>query len=136
MVSSTGIVQQFQGQTVFATSAGAVQLVDRGETGAAYSRVGAQTGVLGWPISAQSCGLRGNGCYQDFAGGSVHWSPTTGAHATSGAVRTLWGTTGWESGPLAYPKADAVTSGGVTTQEFQGGQIRVDAQGTATYLLR
>ena len=47
-----------------------------------WAATGWELGVLGYPTSDSSCGLVGGGCFQEFQGGSVYWSPATGAHAT------------------------------------------------------
>ena len=55
----------------------------------------------------------------------IHWSPATGAHSTSGAVKATWGATGWERGKLGYPTSDytcGLKDGGCF-QHFQGGDI-------------
>lgn len=60
-------------------------------------------GDLGYPTSIEFCGLRAGGCFQRFQGGSIYWSPTTGAHIVLGAIRDRWGQMGWES--LRTPSA-------------------------------
>jgi uncharacterized protein with LGFP repeats len=65
------------------------------------------------------------GCGQQFQGGSVYWSPATGAHATSGAIRTAWMAQGWERGTLGFP-AGAMTCArpdGGCEQRFEGGLL-------------
>jgi uncharacterized protein with LGFP repeats len=75
------------------------------------------------------CGLRGGGCYQPFQGGSIHWSPATGAQATNGAIRARWGQLGWENGFLGYPAAAAqVLPNGDVSQRFQGGTLHWSAR--------
>ncbi|MFD1714005.1 LGFP repeat-containing protein [Amnibacterium flavum] len=108
---------------------GSILLVHRGETGAAYARNGSETGALGWPTNQQRCGLPRNGCYQDFEGGSIHWSPAGGAHATSGAIRSYWAAQGWENSSLGYPTGDAVTIADGTQQQFQGQTVYALASG-------
>jgi len=133
VTSAVGTVQQFQGATVYLRTSGAVQRVDRLSTGTEYARVGAETGGLGWPIASNQCWLRGSGCFQEFENGSIHWSSAYGAHATSGVLRSFWASLGWEGGVLGYPVAGAETIEGVTTQRFEGGDVRV-TEGVATYL--
>lgn len=46
------------------------------------------------------------GYYRHHAGGSIYYSPATGAHAVKGAIRKLWAEQGWERGDLGYPTTD------------------------------
>lgn len=85
--------------------------------------VGWENSNLGYPVRAEICGLRGNGCYQRFEGGDIHWSPSTGAHPTWGGIRTAWGSQGYEGGRLGYPTSDEYVRDGRTWQDFQGGRI-------------
>lgn len=55
-----------------------------------------EAGHLGYPTSDEQCWIRG-GCFQTFTGGSIYWSPATGAHFVKGAIRDRWGSLGWES---------------------------------------
>ncbi len=55
----------------------------------------------------QKCGLTGGGCYQQFQGGRIYWSPASGAHAmVTGAIWDLWKAQGYEKGALGYPTGD------------------------------
>ncbi|RBY90031.1 hypothetical protein DQ240_02715 [Blastococcus sp. TF02A-26] len=77
------------------------------------------------------CGLVRGGCGQQFQGGSLHWSPATGAQATHGAIRDAWAAQGWETGSLGYPTgAMTCAVSGDCEQRFQGGTLRwIAAQG-------
>lgn len=66
----------------------------------------AEVGVLGYPLMDEATTPDGVGAYQHFAGGSVYWSPATGAHAVWGPIRDAWSALGWEAGPLGYPVWD------------------------------
>jgi uncharacterized protein with LGFP repeats len=119
-----GCYRSFQGGSVHWTPrTGAVATV--GAIRAAWGALGYENGNLGYPTSRQLCGLTGGGCYQTFQGGTIHWSPTTGARATRGAIRATWGTLGYENGKLGYPLANEVCglTGGGCYQKFQGGNI-------------
>ncbi len=55
---------------------------------------------------------------------SIYWTPTTGAHLVRGTIRTQWGRTGWETGPLGYPVTDELGApGGIRYSTFQRGSI-------------
>ncbi|WP_336027888.1 hypothetical protein [Geodermatophilus sp. FMUSA9-8] len=84
-----------------------------------------EAGPLGYPTGDGMCGLAGGGCFQAFEGGSLYWSPDSGAHFLTGAVRDKWGTRFYEGGPLGYPMTDQVTTpnGAAQYVHFQGGSI-------------
>ncbi|GAA4283875.1 hypothetical protein GCM10022261_14060 [Brevibacterium daeguense] len=91
----------------------------------AWGGQGFERGKLGYPTSGERCGLKGGGCYQRFEGGEIHWSKTTGARWTTGAIKNAWARTGHESGKLGYPTTDerCGLSGGGCYQRFQHGQV-------------
>jgi hypothetical protein len=85
----------------------------------------ANTPALGTATGAVTCGLKDGGCSQSFQGGDIHWSPASGAHATTGGIRTTWQANGAENGQLGYPTGEetgGLRNGGVA-QTFQGGAI-------------
>lgn len=79
----------------------------------------------GTATGAVVCGLTAGGCYQDYTGGVIHWTATTGAFITKGAIDAAWAAQNWENGPLGYPTSNEIgglTNGGVY-QTFQHGVI-------------
>lgn len=102
-----------------------------GAIGERFDQMGYEHGPLGYPTRAEFCGLKDGGCFQDFQGGSIHWSPATGAWTTWGAIREFWASTGWENGRFGYPTGpeQCATPGGVftCTQQFAGGTIHYQA---------
>ncbi|WGW10718.1 hypothetical protein LWF01_11320 [Saxibacter everestensis] len=100
-----------------------------GAIGTVYRALGGASGVLGVSTSPERCGLKNSGCYQQFKGGSIHWTSKSGAHATRGAIRTEWQALGWENGFLGYPKGDqgcGLKDSGCY-QTFEGGGIHYSA---------
>ena len=96
-----------------------------GAIATAWAGLGGGNGKLGYPTSNERCVLAGRGCYQSFQGGTIHWSPATGAFATWGAIRTTWGALGYENGKLGYPTSNercGLANAGCY-QSFQGGTI-------------
>jgi uncharacterized protein YkwD len=82
-------------------------------------------GMFGKATSAEVYGLKGGGGYQMYARGAIVWSPATGAHTSTGGIRTSWAATGFENGYLGYPTTDEIgglKDGGVY-QMYQGGAI-------------
>ncbi|MQA33310.1 hypothetical protein GCU49_06975 [Modestobacter roseus] len=108
-------------------AASATVTVSPGATpiGRRYADAGGPTGSLGAPTAGQRCGLRASGCFQEFRGGAIYWSPGTGARVVSGAVRDRWAATGWENGSLGYPVTDTVCGlvGGGCYQHFERGTV-------------
>ena len=120
-----GCVQSFQnGQIHWSTKSGA-QMTRQGAIRAQWAAGGFENGRLGYPVGAETCGLKDGGCYQSFQGGQIHWSPATGAHPTrAGAIATSWAQSGWENGPLGYPTAaETCQSNGGCFQTFQKGTL-------------
>lgn len=59
--------------------------------------------IMGMPKSMEKCGQRNNGCYQDFAKGSVFWSPATGAQAAWGGILSRYVINGGTGNYIGYP---------------------------------
>ncbi len=119
-----GCFQHFRGGSVYWSPATGARLVapvirDR------WAGQGWEGGGLGYPVTDTVCGLRDGGCFQHFRGGSVYWSPATGARLVSGAVRDRWAALGWEGGGLGYPVTDTVCGlrDGGCFQHFRGGSV-------------
>ncbi len=124
------------GSTQVDVSAAPSQIAD------AYARLGGSNGVLGQAASAIICGLAAGGCFQNFQGGQIHWSRTTGAHPTTGAIRSAWVRANSENGDLGYPTSDEHCSGlpdNGCYQDFQSGKIYwtavTDAHGVRANIL-
>lgn len=122
-LKGSGCYQKFQRGTIHWSPATGAHAT-RGGIKTTWGELGAENGKLGYPVSAQVCGLRGNGCYQKFQGGNVHVTATTGAHATWGGIKSAWASTGNENGRLGYPTTgETCGSAGTCTQRFQWGTI-------------
>ncbi len=122
-----GCVQLFRGGSIYWSPVSGAQAVD-GDILRRWGRMGYENGPLGYPVAGARCGLRDGGCLQLFQGGSIYWSPATGAQGVDGAIRDRWGQLGWENGYLGYPVAGAVRlPNGDATQRFQGGTLRWSA---------
>ena len=119
-----GCYQGFQGGSVhYAPGTGAH--ATWGSVRDTWGTLGFEKSKLGYPVTAETCGLTGGGCYQGFQNGSIHQAPGLGAHATWGAIRGTWGTLGFETSMLGYPLAGEVCglTGGACSQAFQNGSI-------------
>lgn len=96
-----------------------------------WASTGFENGVLGYPTTEVVTGLKNGGTYQNYEGGAVIWSSTTGAHESFGPIRQAWASTGFETGKLGYPTSEVYSVTNGTEQDFQGGKI-VYSNGTAT----
>ncbi|MEV7637677.1 GH25 family lysozyme [Pseudarthrobacter enclensis] len=135
------------GETCGLRDGGCYQPFQKGEihwsanTGAQVSRYGAirsrwaangyEAGVLGFPTSAETCGLKNSGCVQSYQNGQIHWTASTGAQMTrGGAIRSAWLSFDVENGILGYPSGSETCGlqDGGCYQSFQGGQIHWTAK--------
>ncbi|WP_416361462.1 LGFP repeat-containing protein, partial [Microbacterium ginsengisoli] len=121
--SSVTCMQSFVGGAlVGTTSAGIVPVL--GAYRDIWVASGGVTGALGLPTGVTQC--NGRWCAAPFAGGSILWSPATGAYAVSGAVNIAWVGAGGAAGTYGLPIAAATTSNGKVSQRFQFGVISVN----------
>ncbi|WP_409330460.1 hypothetical protein [Trujillonella humicola] len=117
-----GCWQEFQNGALYWTA----ETGAHGVVGAIRQRWGAQgweTGALGYPTTGVYCGLVRGGCFQQYQGGSIYWSPGTGARVVSDPLRAYWGTRGWEAGALGYPVEEARVTADGQSQRFAGGTL-------------
>lgn len=92
------------------SSVAAATPVVRGAIGVRYAALGGRAGFLGAPLADESPTFPRSGAFQNFRGGSIFWSPSTGAWEVHGAVREKWFSTRAENGPLGFPTSNEVTS--------------------------
>lgn len=94
----------------------------KGAIGAKYAATGWEAGLLGYPTGEEICGMRDGGCRQDFQGGTILWSPATGAHYIRGQINDKYSTQGRENGWMGYPSTDELCgmAAGGCRQHFQG----------------
>ena len=100
-----GRVNYFQGGSIYwspQTGAHVVSGAIRDE----WAILGGYRGALGYPTTDQLTTPDGVGRFNHFQGGSIYWSPQTGAHEVHGAIRDNWASFGWERSPVGYPVSD------------------------------
>ena len=126
-----GCGQHFEGGSIYRMSNAVPGRIVSGAIRDAWARQGAQDGRLGYPMGNAFCGLRGGGCGQHFAQGTIYWSPATGARFMHGpytpeaAIWHRFERDRWENGPLGYPVSNpfcGLRDGGCG-QHFQGGSV-------------
>jgi uncharacterized protein with LGFP repeats len=115
-----GCSREFTGGSVYWSPATGAHWV-RGAVAAQGAPPGGAGGLLGYPTTDEVA--LANGAANVFQGGSVYFSPATGAHAVRGAIRDRWAASGWETGPLGYPTTDEVALTGGAANVFQGGSV-------------
>lgn len=120
----SGRFQLFQGGNIYwRGDLGAHFVV--GKTLKKYGEFKYEQGLLGYPLSDELDVGDGRGKYQRFEGGSIYWTPETGAWVVRGAIFDKWGDFDWEKGFVGYPVMDEVDPGDGRGrfQNFEGGQI-------------
>ncbi|WP_113811448.1 hypothetical protein [Blastococcus sp. TBT05-19] len=115
-----GCFQHFQGGSVYWTQGTGARALS-GLIRDRWAAQGWESGPLGYPTT-DGTAISG-GMFAHFQGGSVYWSPGTGARMLSGVVRDRWAAQGWESGPLGYPTTDGTAISGGMFAHFQGGSV-------------
>lgn len=121
-----GCFRAYQGGIIMWSPATGAQLSLSGPVRDAWARSGYENGQMGYPVSGLVCGLKGNGCFQNYEGGSIMWSPASGASLVPfGAIREYWAAKGYENGGLGYPLSNQTCGlkNGGCFQLFQAGSV-------------
>ena len=90
-----------------------------------WADLGWERSFLGYPITDELTTPDRIGRFNHFEGGSIYWTPDTGAHEVHGAIRNKWADLGWERSFLGYPVTDELVTPDKTGRynHFQGGSI-------------
>ena len=90
-----------------------------------WLRLAGAAGFLGFPLTDELATRKGNGRFCDFQGGSIYWSPASGAAALRGTIRDYWASLGGVASELGFPlgEEDAGRGGLTVVQPFVGGMI-------------
>lgn len=122
-----GRFNHFEGGSIYWTpQTGAHEI--HGAIRAKWARLGWETSFLGYPLTDETGTPDGIGRFNHFEGGSIYWTPQTGAHVIYGAIRDKWASLGWERGALRYPISDEYQDGRYRRTDFQHGYIRWSPQ--------
>jgi uncharacterized protein with LGFP repeats len=100
-VDGVGQYAHFQRGSIYAADGGTLTLT--GSVRDAWVASGPDRGVLGAPTSGSTGLTDGAGQVTTFTGGSIYWSPATGAQVLSGPIESLWKAAGAERSSLGYP---------------------------------
>jgi uncharacterized protein with LGFP repeats len=119
-----GRCNHFDGGSIYWTPATGAHEV-HGAIRDEWASLGWQAGFLGYPLTDEVALQDGIGRCNHFQGGSIYWTPNTGAHEVHGAIRDEWTSLGWQAGFLGYPLTDevALQDGIGRCNHFQGGSI-------------
>ncbi|MET9734774.1 hypothetical protein ABZZ79_30290 [Streptomyces sp. NPDC006458] len=117
-----GASRDFTGGSIYwSPGTGAHEI--HGDIRVKYAQLGGSSSFLGYPATDELTCPDGVGRFNHFEGGSIYWTPQTGAHEVHGAIRDRWAGMGWENSFLRYPRSDEQGNGGSRVSHFQGGNI-------------
>lgn len=107
----------------------------RGAIRAHWAALGWERSAVGYPVTDETGAPDGVGRYNQFAnGGSIYWTPQTGAWSVHGRIRDRWASMGWERSSVGYPTSDEYGIPFGRQSNFQYGAISWDAASGATRL--
>lgn len=121
-----GWCQHFQNGSIYCDSNfGGNVCAILGPIKAKWVSIGGEQSFLGFPITDELSTEGGHGKFNNFEGGSIYWSPDSGAHIITGPIRDKWLAFGREQSELGFPITDetATQAGDNRFVHFQGGAI-------------
>ena len=121
---SAGFSTAFERGTVLWSAQTGAHVV-RGALAEAFHARGGVPGT-GFPRGEEFGPLVRGGYGQVFTGGTLYWTPATGAHLVrDGLLMDRWARQGWETGELGYPVSEQFGEEGYAPrwQHFQGGSV-------------
>ncbi|MEU6645380.1 N-acetylmuramoyl-L-alanine amidase [Saccharomonospora sp. NPDC046836] len=121
-----GRYNHFERGSVYWTSSTGAHAV-YGSIKSKWAKLGWERGTLRYPSTDELGTPDRRGRYNHFTGGSVYWTPTTGANAIFGAIKSKWGSLGWERSRLGYPTSDEFAIPGGRRSNFEHGYITWNA---------
>jgi uncharacterized protein with LGFP repeats len=110
------------GSIYFTPQTGAQEV--HGDIRVKWAQRGGHRGFLGYPKTDEFGTPDGRGRFNHFEGGSIYWTPQTGAHEVHGQILALWANMGFERSKLGYPTSDEVNMPGGRMSRFEHGEIR------------
>jgi uncharacterized protein with LGFP repeats len=122
--SGRGRCRDFEGGSIYwSPQTGAFEV--HGGIRVKWAQLGGERGFLGFPLTDETGTPDGRGRYNHFEGGSIYWTPQTGAFEVHGAIRGEWARLGWERSRLGYPVSDEgpLPDGRGRMSRFEGGDL-------------
>lgn len=102
-----------------------------------WASLGGAAGSLGPPLGPEV--RMGDGRARNFAGGSIYWTRSTGAHVLTGPVLLRYQQLGGPGSALGYPLTDALAvdgaAPGATHAVFAGGRLYAGPADSTAWLL-
>ncbi|WP_127781762.1 NlpC/P60 family protein [Rhodococcus sp. X156] len=117
-----GAFNHFQGGSLYWSPGTGVREV-HGSIRDKWAALGWEGGALGFPTTGEAGTPTKAGAFNHFQGGSIYWSPATGAHEVRGAIRERWAGLGWETSALGFPTSDEYVVAEGRRTDFQGGSV-------------
>ncbi|MGN7151207.1 LGFP repeat-containing protein, partial [Arthrobacter sp. SAFR-179] len=106
-----GRAQEYARGTIYwSAGTGAHEL--HGEIRRNYLTLNGPAGFLGFPLTDETATPGAPGRYNDFARGTIYWSPGTGAHELHGEIRRNYLTLNGPAGFLGFPLTDETATPG------------------------
>lgn len=94
-----------------------------------YVALGGSSSFLGQPLIRETPTPYRRGAYNTFQGGSIYWSPATGAWEVHGEIRAAWGRLGYENSFLGFPTSNELRLAGGAVNTFEGGAMYFSVAG-------
>lgn len=123
LATGSGAVQYFQRGAIYWSPASGTA-ISAGAIRNAYASMGHETGRLGYPTSNEYAA--GDGVIQDYQGGRIAWSPSTGNQYMFGAISNRYAAIGGPVGSgLGFPVSGetGIDGGRGASQVFQRGTM-------------
>lgn len=117
-----GRFNHFEGGSIYFSGATGARQIE-GAIRTKWAGLGWESSFLGFPTTDELGTPDRVGRYNHFQGGSIYWSPGTGANEVHGLIRDEWGRRGWERSSLGYPTSDEFAVPGGRRSNFQRGYI-------------
>jgi len=118
-----GLYRQFENGKIYWHKNTVAKTIRKGAIDNRYAAVGYESSYLGFPKTDEIT-IPGKGVYQQFEGGQMYWSSSTGAWDIHyGAMFNRFRDLGYESSYLGFPTSGEIKAGKGTYQNFQGGRL-------------
>jgi uncharacterized protein with LGFP repeats len=115
-----GCYQKFDNGSIYWTKKTGAWVV-RAAMRTTWGSVGSVKSYLGYPVSDEKSAT--DGIYQEFQGGRIYWSNSTGTNIVHGGIKSRYLSLNETSGYLGFPTGNEIKNGNGVFQQFEGGRI-------------
>lgn len=120
-----GRFNHFEGGSIYWKSGDPEAHVIQGRIRDASQNQDWEAGPLRFSITDEITTPNNDGKYNHFDGGSIYWSPGTGAHIFKGHIRSYWAKLGWERSRIGFPTSNEYPEHlGAVQQDFQNERLQ------------